>query len=312
MKKKYEKIENKKDTKRFSKERKNSNKIENKRERNSFNKQRKEKSYKLEEETEKSISDNMYDFTGETEKQSYIYGRNAVAELLKSGQTINKVWISKEARGNDLEKIIRELKAEKIVYIFVDKEKLDTIQENNQGIIASINPFEYVEIDEILKEKEIRNEDSFILVLDKIEDTHNLGAIIRVAEAAGVHGIIIPKRNAAGVTPLTIKTSAGAVSHIKIARVTNIVQTLKELKEKGMWVVGTDLETDNMYTKTNLTGDMAVVIGNEEKGISRLVKEECDILVKIPMIGKVQSLNASVSAGIIIYEIVRQRLEKKQ
>ena len=212
MKKKYEKIENKKDTKRFSKERKNSNKIENKRERNSFNKQRKEKSYKLEEETEKSISDNMYDFTGETEKQSYIYGRNAVAELLKSGQTINKVWIS----------------------------------------------------------------------------------------------------NAAGVTPLTIKTSAGAVSHIKIARVTNIVQTLKELKEKGMWVVGTDLETDNMYTKTNLTGDMAVVIGNEEKGISRLVKEECDILVKIPMIGKVQSLNASVSAGIIIYEIVRQRLEKKQ
>ena len=258
---------------------------------------------------EKSISDNMYNFTGETEKQSYIYGRNAVAELLKSGQTINKVWISKEARGNDLEKIISELKKEKIVYIFVDKEKLDTIQENNQGIIASINPFEYVEIDEILKEKEIRNEDSFILVLDKIEDTHNLGAI-RVAEAAGVHGIIIPKRNAAGVTPLTIKTSAGAVSHIKIARVTNIVQTLKELKEKGMWVVGTDLETDNMYTKTNLTGDMVVVIGNEEKGISRLVKEECDILVKIPMIGKVQSLNASVSAGIIIYEIIRQRLEK--
>ena len=136
---------------------------------------------------EKSISDNMYNFTGETEKQSYIYGRNAVAELLKSGQTINKVWISKEARGNDLEKIIRELKEERIVYIFVDKEKLDTIQENNQGIIASINPFEYVEIDEILKEKEIRNEASFILVLDKIEDTHNLGAIIRVAEAAGVH-----------------------------------------------------------------------------------------------------------------------------
>ena len=127
---------------------------------------------------EKSISDNMYNFTGETEKQSYIYGRNAVAELLKSGQTINKVWISKEARGNDLEKIISELKKERIVYIFVDKEKLDTIQENNQGIIASINPFEYVEIDEILKEKEIRNEDSFILVLDKIEDTHNLGAII--------------------------------------------------------------------------------------------------------------------------------------
>ena len=136
---------------------------------------------------EKSISDNMYNFTGETEKQSYIYGRNAVAELLKSGQTINKVWISKEARGNDLEKIISELKKERIVYIFVDKEKLDTIQENNQGIIASINPFEYVEIDEILKEKEIRNEASFILVLDKIEDTHNLGAIIRVAEAAGVH-----------------------------------------------------------------------------------------------------------------------------
>lgn len=308
MKKKYEKKEERKDRR---DKRGNKTSFRGK-EREKGSRIRKEKSSNHEEEQVKSISDNMYDFTGETEKQSYIYGRNAVAELLKSGQTINKVWISKEARGNDLEKIIRELKEERIVYIFVDKEKLDTIQENNQGIIASINPFEYVEIDEILKEKEIRNEDSFILVLDKIEDTHNLGAIIRVAEAAGVHGIIIPKRNAAGVTPLTIKTSAGAVSHIKIARVTNIVQTLKELKEKGMWVVGTDLETNNMYTKTNLTGDMAVVIGNEEKGISRLVKEECDILVKIPMIGKVQSLNASVSAGIIIYEIVRQRLEKKQ
>ena len=159
------------------------------RERDGFRDKRKEsfRNANTEEEQVKSISDNMYDFTGETEKQSYIYGRNAVAELLKSGQTINKVWISKEARGNDLEKIIRELKEERIVYIFVDKEKLDTIQENNQGIIASINPFEYVEIDEILKEKEIRNEASFILVLDKIEDTHNLGAIIRVAEAAGVH-----------------------------------------------------------------------------------------------------------------------------
>lgn len=159
------------------------------RERDGFRDKKKEsfRNANTEEEQVKSISENMYDFTGETEKQSYIYGRNAVAELLKSGQTINKVWISKEARGNDLEKIIRELKEEKIVYIFVDKEKLDTIQENNQGIIASINPFEYVEIDEILKEKEIRNEASFILVLDKIEDTHNLGAIIRVAEAAGVH-----------------------------------------------------------------------------------------------------------------------------
>ena len=159
------------------------------RERDGFRDKKKEsfRNANTEEEQVKSISENMYDFTGETEKQSYIYGRNAVAELLKSGQTINKVWISKEARGNDLEKIIRELKEERIVYIFVDKEKLDTIQENNQGIIASINPFEYVEIDEILKEKEIRNEASFILVLDKIEDTHNLGAIIRVAEAAGVH-----------------------------------------------------------------------------------------------------------------------------
>ena len=183
MKKKYEKKEERKDRR---------DKRENKtsfrgKEREKGSRIRKEKISNYEEEQVKSISDNMYDFTGETEKQSYIYGRNAVAELLKSGQTINKVWISKEARGNDLEKIIRELKEEKIVYIFVDKEKLDTIQENNQGIIASINPFEYVEIDEILKEKEIRNEASFILVLDKIEDTHNLGAIIRVAEAAGVH-----------------------------------------------------------------------------------------------------------------------------
>ena len=183
MKKKYEKKEERKD-RRDKRGYKNSFKGK---EREKGSRIRKEKISNYEEEEVKSISDNMYDFTGETEKQSYIYGRNAVAELLKSGQTINKVWISKEARGNDLEKIIRELKEERIVYIFVDKEKLDTIQENNQGIIASINPFEYVEIDEILKEKEIRNEASFILVLDKIEDTHNLGAIIRVAEAAGVH-----------------------------------------------------------------------------------------------------------------------------
>ena len=183
MKKKYEKKEERKDRRD-----KRGNKTSfREKEREKGSRIRKEKISNYEEEQVKSISDNMYDFTGETEKQSYIYGRNAVAELLKSGQTINKVWISKEARGNDLEKIIRELKEERIVYIFVDKEKLDTIQENNQGIIASINPFEYVEIDEILKEKEIRNEASFILVLDKIEDTHNLGAIIRVAEAAGVH-----------------------------------------------------------------------------------------------------------------------------
>ena len=184
MKKRFEKKEERKDRSgiRSRKDGKNKrNEKERNRAKDSF------RNVNYEEEQVKSISENMYDFTGETEKQSYIYGRNAVAELLKSGQTINKVWISKEARGNDLEKIIRELKEERIVYIFVDKEKLDTIQENNQGIIASINPFEYVEIDEILKEKEIRNEASFILVLDKIEDTHNLGAIIRVAEAAGVH-----------------------------------------------------------------------------------------------------------------------------
>ena len=183
MKKKYEKNEERKDRR---DKRGNKTSFRGK-EREKGSRIRKGKISNYEEEEVKSISENMYDFTGETEKQSYIYGRNAVAELLKSGQTINKVWISKEARGNDLEKIIRELKEERIVYIFVDKEKLDTIQENNQGIIASINPFEYVEIDEILKEKEIRNEASFILVLDKIEDTHNLGAIIRVAEAAGVH-----------------------------------------------------------------------------------------------------------------------------
>ena len=167
MKKKYEKKEERKD-RRDKRDKRESKTSFRRKEREKGSRIRKEKISNYEEEQVKSISDNMYDFTGETEKQSYIYGRNAVAELLKSGQTINKVWISKEARGNDLEKIIRELKEERIVYIFVDKEKLDTIQENNQGIIASINPFEYVEIDEILKEKEIRKEDSFILVLDKI------------------------------------------------------------------------------------------------------------------------------------------------
>lgn len=242
------------------------------------------------------------------ELSNYIYGRNAVLEALEAGETINKVWISKEARGRDIQEIINVLKEEKIVTLYIAKEKLDGMQKNNQGIIASINPFYYSEVDEILIDAKSKKENPFIVILDKIEDTHNLGAIIRSAEAAGVHGIIIPKRNAAQVTPLTLKTSAGAVSHMKVARVTNIKECVKDLKKQGIWIVGTELGNNPYHTQVDLKSPVGIVIGNEEKGISRIVKQECDILVKIPMIGKVQSLNASVSAGILIYEVVRQRM----
>lgn len=179
---------------------------------------------------------------------------------------------------------------------------------NHQGVIALVPPFEYVEVDDILEEARKRKEEPFILILDGIEDPHNLGSIIRTAETAGVHGIIIPKRRAAGVNSTVAKTSAGAVEYMKIARVNNINDTIRELKDKGIWICGTDMQTDTVYYNQDYKMPIAIVIGNEGKGMSRLTKENCDFLVKIPMKGKISSLNASVSAGIIMYEVVKSRL----
>lgn len=239
--------------------------------------------------------------------ENYIYGINPVRELLKEDKDINKIWVLKGNNNSKIKEIVDEARAKKLVVMFVDKPKIDKLAKNNQGIVASVNPFEYVYTEDILEKAKRNNEDPFIIILDKITDSNNLGAIIRTAEAAGAHGIIIPKRNSAQVTPATNKTSAGAVNHMMISRVPNITSEIEKLKENGLWIIGTDVEKCYSYCNTNLKGPIAIVIGSEENGISRIVKEKCDILVNIPMIGKVQSLNASASAAILIYDVVRQR-----
>ena len=183
--------------------------------------------------------------------------------------------------------------------------------ENYQGVIAIVPPFEYCEVEDILEEAQCKNEDPFVLILDEIEDPHNLGSIIRTAETAGVHGIIIPKRRAAAVNSTVNKVSAGAVQYMKIARVTNISDSIQKLKEAGLWICGTDINTDKYYYNQDLTGPLGIVIGNEGAGMSEKVRKNCDFMVKIPMEGKVTSLNASVSTGIVVYESVKQRILKK-
>lgn len=238
-----------------------------------------------------------------------IEGRNSVLELLETDRDINKIYVSRGEKHGSINKILAIAKEKRIVTVEVDKSKLDAMSqtENHQGVIAIVPPFEYCEVDDILEYAKQKNEKEFILILDGIEDPHNLGSIIRTAETAGVHGIIIPKRRAASVNSTVNKVSAGAVEHMKIARVNNINETIKYLKENGIWICGTDMDTNTEYYNQDLTGPIAIVIGSEGFGMSRLVKENCDFLVKIPMKGKITSLNASVSAGIVIYEALKQR-----
>ena len=239
-----------------------------------------------------------------------IEGRNAVLELLESDKDINKIYITKGELKGSINKIIAIANEKKVIIVQKDKKQMDMMaqSENYQGVIAVVPPYEYVEVEDILEVAKERNEDPFILILDGIEDTHNLGAIIRTAETAGVHGIIIPKRRAAQVNSTVSKVASGALEYMKIARVNNITDTISKLKDKGVWVCGTAIDADKFYYDQNLTGPLAIVIGNEGKGISDLVKRNCDFLVKIPMKGKVTSLNASVSTGIIVYEAVKQRI----
>ena len=238
-----------------------------------------------------------------------VEGRNSVIELLESGKDINKIYVQSGEKHGSIYKIIAMAKERKILISEIDRNKMQQMAQTNnyQGVIAIVPPFQYVEVEDILEEAKQRKEDPFLVILDGIEDVHNLGSIIRTAETAGVHGIIIPKRRAASVNSTVNKVSAGAVEHMKIARVNNLNETIKELKEQGIWVCGTDINTPTYYDKQDLTGPIAIVIGSEGFGISRLVKENCDFLVKIPMKGKITSLNASVSAGIILYEAVKQR-----
>lgn len=238
-----------------------------------------------------------------------IEGRNAVLELLESNKDINKIYITKGELKGSINKIIAMASEKKVIIVQKDKKQMDMMaqSENYQGVIAIVPPYEYSEVEDILKVAKERNEEPFILILDGIEDTHNLGAIIRTAETAGIHGIIIPKRRAAQVNSTVSKVASGALQYMKIARVNNITDTISKLKDNGIWVCGTSIDAEKYYYDQDLTGPLAIVIGNEGKGISDLVKRNCDFSVKIPMKGKVTSLNASVSTGIIVYEAVKQR-----
>lgn len=241
--------------------------------------------------------------------EDQIEGRNSVLELLESGKDINKIYIEKGERHGSITKIIAQAKDKKVVIVEVEKEKIKQMAqtENPQGVIAMVPPFNYSTVDEILEFAKEKEEKPFILILDGIEDPHNLGSIIRTAETAGVHGIIIPKRRSALINSTVNKTSAGAINYMKVARVNNINETIKYLKDKDIWIYGTDAEAETPYYEQDLKGNIGIVIGSEGFGMERLVKENCDFLIKIPMKGKINSLNASVSAGIIMYEVAKQR-----
>ena len=241
-----------------------------------------------------------------------IEGRNAVLEAFRAGKTIDRLFILDGCQDGPIKSILREAKKGDTIITFVKKERLDQISDSgkHQGVIAYAAAYEYAEVEDILKIAEEKGEPPFILLLDGIEDPHNLGAMIRTANQAGVHGIIIPKRRAVGLTATVAKTSAGAINYTPVAKVTNLVATMEELKEKGLWFVCADLEGEVMY-KQNLTGPIGLVIGSEGDGVSRLVREKCDFTAKIPMVGDIDSLNASVAMGILSYEIVRQRSYKK-
>ena len=243
------------------------------------------------------------------EYNDQIEGRNAVLEYLESGKDINKILITKGEKHGSINKIIAIAKERKIIISELERSKLNQIAqtENNQGVIAIVPPYDYCEVEDILEVAKKRQEEAFILILDGIEDPHNLGSIIRTAETAGVHGIIIPKRRACGVNSTVSKVSAGAVQHMKIARVNNINETIKFLKQNDIWICGSDGQAKTYYFQQDFKMPIAIVIGSEGYGMSRLVKENCDFLVKIPMKGKITSLNASVSAGIVMYEATRQR-----
>lgn len=246
-----------------------------------------------------TIDENSYD--------DIVAGRNAVLELLKSEKDINKIFVERGEKHGSINEIIAKAREARIVLVEVDKSKLDEMAENHQGVVAVVPPFNYCEIEEILEVAKSKNEDPFVLILDGIEDPHNFGSIIRTAETAGVHGIIIPKRRNVAVNSTVVKVSTGATTYMKIARVNNLNETIRKLKEEGLWVIGTDGEAETLYYNQDLKGPLAIIIGSEGFGMSKLVRENSDILIKIPMKGKITSLNASVSAGIVIYEAVKQR-----
>ena len=244
------------------------------------------------------------------EVEGQLEGRNAVTEALRAGRTIDKVFVAEGDTDRGLQRLAAQAKEAGAVIVPVDRRKLDTMSftRSHQGIIALVAAHEYATVDEILEEAEARGEKALIVICDELSDPHNLGAIMRSAECAGAHGVIIPKRRSVGLTATVAKASAGAVEYMKVARVTNINNAINELKEKGVWVFGTAAEGSIPMYKADLTGHTAIVIGNEGDGMSQLVRKNCDVMVHIPMKGKITSLNASAAASILLYEAVRQRL----
>ena len=248
----------------------------------------------------------------EEETRGVIEGRNAVIEALRAGRAIDKIYIARGETDSTLGHIAARGRSAGAVVVEADRRKLDQMSRTqaHQGVIAVASVTEYATVPEILAVSKERQEDPFVILCDEISDPHNLGAIIRTAEAAGAHGVIIPKRRSAGITPVVEKTSAGAVFHLPVARVPNLVSAIKELKEAGLWIYGSAADGSSPLWTTDFAGPAAIVIGSEGSGMSRLVREACDHIVSIPMAGKVGSLNASVSAALVIYEVMRQRRSK--
>lgn len=242
-----------------------------------------------------------------------LVGRNAVTEALKSGRGINKLWIASGDREGSVAEIAALAKERGIVVQYVERAKIEALAggHRHQGVLAYVAPVPYAELDDILKAAEEKGEAPFLVLLDELEDPHNLGALLRTADATGVHGILIPKRRSVSLNATVAKTSAGAVEYVPVARIGNIAQTLKKLKEKGFWVAGADMDGEKAYYEADLTGPLVLVVGSEGRGMSRLTKEACDFIVSMPMVGRINSLNASVAGSILMYESMRQRLLKK-
>ena len=251
--------------------------------------------------------DKVYD--NNTIESNIIEGRNAVIEAFRSGKTVDKVLILEGCQDGPINTIVREAKKHNVLSKYVKKDRLDKVSETGKhpGVIAYVAAYKYAEVEDILDNARKKGEPPFVIILDGIEDPHNLGAIIRTANQAGAHGVIIPKRRAVGLTSTVARTSAGAINYTPVAKVTNIANTIEELKKEGMWFVCADMDGEVMYN-LDLKGPIGLVIGNEGEGVSRLVKEKCDFIAQIPMKGDIDSLNASVAMGILSYEIVRQRL----
>lgn len=238
--------------------------------------------------------------------EDYIAGRNAVMEALKSGRPLDRVMVAKGDRQGSIGPIIAKCRQQNVPVKEVDSRKLDFMAQNHQGVIAVAACKEYAKLEDLFALAEKREEKPFFIICDELEDPHNLGAILRTAEAAGAHGVIVPQRRSVGLTSTVYKASAGAVEYVPVARVTNITETIKELKKRGIWVYGLDMDGET-WCRTDMRDAMALVVGSEGRGISRLVKEQCDFILSMPMAGQINSLNASVACGIVLYEVARQR-----